>query len=221
MAYNLGTIRGRVEQKLDDTNFGTAKLNQFINDGIRDVLNSRRFRFMEREATVQTVIGGSNVTGTPLDMQVPVSLRIYNPQNRAVELTYVEYEDFDRAMANQSNVSNSVPSLWRIFNGNIEVYPNADAVYDLRLRYLKAPAEVVSDSDTPEIPEAFSELVVLAGYKRALEHNDDYDQAQVIQQQIDIQTDNMDERLKRQTGMPHILRQPNRSRRIGRSFGGQ
>lgn len=48
MAYNLGTIRARVEQKLDDTNFGAAKLNQFINDAQRDILNSRRFTFMWR-----------------------------------------------------------------------------------------------------------------------------------------------------------------------------
>lgn len=219
MSYTLGTVRGRVEQKLDDTNFGTAKLNQFINDGLRDVLNSRRFRFMEREATVQTVIGSGSITGTPQDMQVPVSLRIYNPQNQSIELTYVEYEDFDQAIANQNVVGNTVPSYWRIFNGQIEVYPNADAIYDLKLRYLKGPGELVNDTDVPEIPEAFGELVVLAAYKRALEHNDDFDQAQVIQQQIDIQTDNMDERLKRQTGLPHVLRQPNRMRRIGRSFG--
>lgn len=52
MTYNLGTVRSRVEQKLDDTNFGVAKENQFINDGQRDILNSRRFVFMEREATL-------------------------------------------------------------------------------------------------------------------------------------------------------------------------
>lgn len=142
MTYNLQSVRSRVEQKLDDTSFGTAKLNQFINDGQRDILNSRRFRFMEREATVQTVIGGHDVTGTPIDVQVPISIRIYNPQNLASELTYVEYEDFDRTMPNQDNVSNTVPAFWRTFNNAIEVYPNADDIYDLKLRYVKEPAEL-------------------------------------------------------------------------------
>lgn len=220
MSYNLQSVRSRVEQKLDDTSFGAAKLNQFINDGQRDILNSRRFRFMEREATVQTVVGNSAVTGTPLDMQVPITIRIYSPANQAIELTYVEYEDFDRVMANQNNVSNTVPAYWRAFNNQIEVYPNADAIYDLRLKYIKAATTLVNDTDVPEIPEAFSEVLVLAAYKRALEHNDDYDQAQLIQQQVDIQTDNMDERFRRQIGLPHVMRLPNRNRRVGRTIGG-
>jgi hypothetical protein len=220
MSYNLQSVRSRIEQKLDDTSFGAAKLNQFINDGIRDILNARRFRFMEREATIQTVIGDSTVTGVPIDLEVPISLRIYNPKNKAIELTYVEYEDFDTVMANPNNVSNTVPAYWRVFNGDIFVYPNADAVYDLKLKYLKSVGELVNDTDVPEIPESFSELVVLAGYKRALEHNDDYDQAQLIQQQVDIQVDNMDERFKRQMGLPHVMRQPNRNRRVGRTIGG-
>lgn len=220
MAYNLGTIRGRVEQKLDDTSFGLAKLNQFINDGQRDILNSRRFLFMEREATVQTIVGSSGILNQPLDMQVPISLRVYSPNDYATLLNYVEYEDFDLVMPNQNNVGNTAPAYWRVFNKEINVYPNTDKVYDLRLKYVKEPAELINDTDVPEVPEAFGELLVLAAYKRALEHNDDYDQAQVIQQQIDVQIDTMDERFKRQFGLPHIMRQPNRNRRAGRSIGG-
>ncbi len=220
MSYNLGTVRGRVEQKLDDTSFGVAKLNQFINDGQRDILNSKRFLFMEREATVQTVVGNSTIIGQPLNMQVPISLRIYSPSNNAMLLNYVEYEDFDTVMPNQDNVGNTAPSYWRVFDGSIFVYPNTDKVYDLKLKYVKEAGELINDTDVPEIPEAFGEVLVLAGYKRALEHNDDYDQAQIIQQQIDIQMDTMDGRYKRQYGQPHVMRQPNRNRRIGRSIGG-
>lgn len=221
MAYNLGTVRSRVEQKLDDESFGVAKLNQFINDGQRDILNSRRFTFMERSSDLTTSVGSALLTGTPTDLQVPLSLRIYEPQNYATLLTYMEYEDFDATIPNQNLVGNTVPQYWRIFNGVIEVYPNADQEFTLKLKYLKEPTELSSDSDVPEIPEAFGETLVLAAYKRALEHNDDYDQAQVIQSQIDIQMDTMDERYKRQFGLPHVMRQPWRRRRsIGGHLGG-
>lgn len=221
MAYTLSTVRTRIQQKLDDTNFETAKLNQFINDGQRDILNSRRFTFMEREADLQTVIGSSAATGTPTDLQIPITLRMFSPTNYATMMTYMEYEDFDDTVPNQALVGNTVPNYWRVFNGDILVYPNADAVYDMKLKYLKTPTELTNDSDVPEIPESFGELLVLAGYKRALEHNDDYDQAQIIQQQIDIQMDILDQRSKRQTGLPHVMRQPwQRRRSIGGRLGG-
>ena len=216
MAYNLGTLRTRVQQKLDDTSFGVSKLNQFINDAQRDILNSRRFTFMEREAVLTTSAGTDTLVGTPTDMQIPISMRITSPVSYASQLAYIEYEDFDTAMPNQDVNGNSVPSAWRVFNNTLLVYPNADATYQITLKYVKSPTELVLDSDVPEIPESFGELLVLAAYKRALEHNDDYDQAQVIQQQVDIQTDNMDSRFKRQFGLPHILRTPNRTRRFGR-----
>jgi len=218
--YNLGTVRTRVQQKLDDTSFSTDKLNQFINDGQRDVLNSRRFTFMEREATVTAIIGANTVTGTPVDMQLPISLRITSPTTYANMLNYIEYEDFDVAIPNQNLVGNTIPQYWRVFNNSLLVYPNADATYGIALKYMKAPTELINDSDVPEIPESFGELLVLAAYKRALEHNDNYDQAQVIQQQVDVQVDTMDERYKRQFGVPHQMRTPNRMRRIGRRFGG-
>lgn len=204
-SYNLGTTRARIEQKLDDTSFGVDKLNQFINDGQRDILNSRRFVFMEREADLTTTDGLDTVTSTPTDMAVPLSLRVYTPIGNAIPLGYVEYEDFDRAIPNATNNGESAPSLWRVFNKTIYIYPIADAEYSLKLKYVKEATELTDDASVPEIPEAFSETLVLAGYKRALEHNDDYDQAQIIQLQIDEQMDKIDERYKRQSGQPHIM----------------
>lgn len=216
MAYQLSTVRTRVGQKLDDTAFDTSKLNQFINDGQRDILNSRRFTFMERESSVTTSVSSSSLTSLPTDMQTPISLRIYSPVAYAVPLGYIEYDDFDEFLANQNLVGNTVPSAWYTFNNTPYVYPNADNTYTLRLKYLKAPAELTDDGDIPEIPEAFSEVLVLAAYRRALEHNDDYDQAQLIQQQIDAQLQNMTGRYKRQIGTPHIMKQPNNRRQIMR-----
>lgn len=211
MAYNLSTVRTRIQKKLDDTNFSVATNNQFINDGQRDILNSRRFVFMEREATLTTTNGLDTVTGTPSDMQVPLTLRLYSPTNYATALPYLEYEEFDVSIPNPSLAGNTVPTSWRVFNKTIYVYPIANGTYTLKLKYIKVPAELVNDIDVPEIPEEFSEALVLAGYRRALEHNDNYDQAQVIQIQIDEQLNKMDERYKRQSGRPHIMSQPLRT----------
>lgn len=216
MSYDLANIRGRVEQKLDDTSFGTAKLNQFINDGQRDILNTRKFVFMERETDVTTTDGVNTLTGLPTDMQVPLTLRVYTPVGDAKLLDYIEYEIIDTYVPNITNNGTTAPSSWYMFNLIPYIYPIANGTYTLKLKYVKEATDLTADVQVPEIPQSFSEVLVLAAFKRALEHNDDYDQAQLIQRQIDEQIELMDNRYKRQSGQPHIMLQPFRIRRNGR-----
>ena len=216
MTYTLADIRGRIEQKLDDTSFGTAKLNQFINDGQRDILNSRKFVFMERETDVTTTDGVNTLTGLPTDMQVPLTLKVYTPVGNAMLLPYVEYEVIDANIPNITVSGTTAPAAWYIFNLIPYIYPVANGEYTLKLKYVKEATELTDDASVPEIPQSFGEVLVLAAFKRALEHNDDYDQAQLIQRQIDEQIGLMDDRYKRQSGTPHIMAQPFRIRRNGR-----
>lgn len=214
MTYNLANIRTRVARKLDDTNFDTATLNDFINDGQRDIFNSRRFVFMEREADVTTSVGSTALTGLPTDMQTPLSIKVYTPVGYATKLGYVEYEDIDQYMPNVSIAGNTPPSLWTVFNLTPVLVYQADGTYTLKLKYIKEPTELTADGDVPEVPVSFSELLVLAAFKRGLEFNDVYDQSQIIERQIYNMSNMLAERYKRQTGTPHIMKQPNRVRRI-------
>ena len=212
--YQLSTVRTRVQDKLDDASFSASKLDQFINDGQRDILNSRRFVFMEREQTVTTTNASQALTSLPTDMQTPLSLRVYTPVGNSILLKYMEYEDLDATIPNQTSVGTGSPYYWYTFNLIPYIYPVADATYTLKLKYIKSPSELTADASVPEIPESFSEILVLAGYKRALEFNDENDKAQLIQLQIDEQITKMDERYKRQSGEPHIMKIPNRRNRI-------
>jgi hypothetical protein len=214
MAYTLATTRTRLNQRLDDTAFDTTLADQFINDAQRYILNTRRFNFMEAEATVTTTDGSQSLTGVPSDLQTPLSLRIYTPTGNASLLPYIEYEDIDLGFPNVQAVGEGSPSAWYVFDGTIYIYPTADATYTLKLKYIKKVIELTTDAQVPEVPEDFSELLVLSAYKRALEWNDNFDKAQIIQLQVDELMSNMDERYKRQAGGPHIMRQPNRNRRI-------
>ena len=214
MTYNLGTVRTRLNQRLDDTSFDSATANQFINDGQRYILNARRFVFMEREIDITTTSGVNTLTSLPTDMQVPLSLRVHTPVGNAVMLHYIEYEDLDTAVPNITNTGSTAPSNWYVFNLIPYVYPVADNTYTLKLKYIKEADELTSDASVPEVPEAFGEALVLASYKRALEFNDENDKAQLIQLNLDEQLEKMDERYKRQAGTPHIMSQPNRTRRI-------
>lgn len=214
MSYDRSTIRTRVQQKLDDTSFDATKLNQFINDAQREILNARRFTFMEREADVTTTSGSTALTGVPTTMQIPLSMKVYTPVGNATFLDYVEYEDIDQRMPNVSIAGNTPPSAWTIFNLTPILVYQADGTYTLKLKYIKTPDELTTDASVPEIPEAFGELLVLGAYKRALLFNDENAKAQLVQQDIDKLTEDLDARSRRQMGTPHIMKQVNRVTRI-------
>lgn len=198
MSYNLQTLRTRVQQRLDDDSFDTAILNQFINDGQRDVLNTNRFRFMERSAYITTEAGSKSFTNLPDDFQVAIKI---------LDLRYLEDDMLDNLADTKGR-----PSMWSVFGGKPYVFPTADDTYTYNLKYLKKPDELADDEDVPEIPEEFGEVIVLAAYKRALDFNDENDKSQMIQLQVDDLIDQMSLRYTDQLGTPHIMRQPRRGR---------
>lgn len=213
--YNLGTLITRIQQKLDNTSFDSTILTQFINDGLRDVVIQAKPQYYQAETSYITAIGLNTLTTAATDVLVPISMRTYTPQNYAQLLPFIEYQDVDLAYPNVGLLGTGPPIAWSTFTLVPFVVNNADAVYTLRSKYLQIPVELSAASDVPALPVTFSEILVLAGHKRALEHDDDFDQAQVIQLQIDSKLNDMMVLAKPQLNMPHVMRQPNRTRRLG------
>lgn len=215
MAYQLSSVRTRIQDKLDNSSFGASLLNQFINDGQREIIIQAKPQFSRLETTYTTSISAATLTTSATDVLVPLSMRVYTPIGFTNLLPFIEYQDVDLVYPNLGLLGTGPPIAWTMFGGVPSVVNNADAVYTLRSRYLQAPPELVNDTDVPVLPVTFSEILVLAGYKRALMHDDDFDQAQVIQQEIDSKILDMNSILKPQLGVPHVMRRPYSRRRLG------
>lgn len=213
MAYQLSTVRSRIQDKLNDPNFSTSVLTQFVNDGQRDIIIQSKPQLSRLEGTWTTSIGSNVLTTSVTDMLVPLSFKLFTPINYAMKLPFIEYDDVDLFYPNVGLLGTGPPIAWSAFTGVPFVVNNADAVYTLKGKYLQVPPELVNDSDVPILPVTFSEILVLSGYKRGLEYNDDANTAQVIQQQIDSKILDMNSILKPQLGVPHIMRQGSRRRR--------
>jgi hypothetical protein len=214
MAYNLGTVKTRVQRKLDNPSFDSAILTDFANDAQREIFNRYRLTFNERENTaVQSSVGATTLTGLPTDMSLPISFRIFSPVNYAQDLQYLDYEDVDRIYPNRSLIGNNPPLAWFIFNGVPELVNQADQIYTMRLKYIKTPVELINDADVPETPAEWSEVLVLGMTARAQEHDDEYQKGAALRQQMDDLVMDMNNRLRRVTG-PHVMRQPRNLRRI-------
>lgn len=184
-----------VRNRLDDTSFDGAYLTQFALDTNRELCNSERWRFME--STFVGVVTTNLVTyALPTDYQAAVDLALIDPDGSARYLNYMPFEAFDMAYPDPMQLTAATPSVWTSYGNNLTIGPaKPDQGYTLSLRYYKTPVATITDASTLDVPDEFSELIVLGMLKRALMTNDNYDQAQIIQQEIDEQKAAMKDRL--------------------------
>ena len=176
---NLGAIRAEVlAHGFDPTQFGSARINQYINDGQN--LICRRVDWYTDE-TVQDIstVAGTAVYAWPADFARGRSLR-----NTALnqELQEVSLRDIDRASSSQGS-----PTVYAIDGPNIHLYPTPDGAYPLELRYWKLPPALVNDTDIPVIPADWHSLLWVYACWIAYEAEDDPSMGQYWQQRFNTE----------------------------------
>lgn len=213
MTYTVSSLYTRVQNKLDDPAFSTAILLDFMNDTEREVFNRYRINIQEQQIDSLTTTAGSRaISGLPGAVGVVVgqyiTLRIIAPINYSKVISYVDYEDADKYYPNYQLLGQGTPIAWFIFDGVPTLLNNADKIYTLSAKYTILPTELVNPTDVPNIPEEFSEITVLGMYARALEFNDEYDEAQAVRQQFQKLCVDYVDSTRRQAGVPHQMRRP-------------
>lgn len=222
MSYLLSDLWSRAQNKLDDPSFDTGVLTQFANDTEREVFNRYRINTEEQENDSITTTAGSRVlTGLPGNagsqaVGVYISLRIILPVNYSMLIPYVEYEDADKYYPNYQLLGQGTPIAWFIFDGVPTLLNNADKIYTLSAKYTINPTPLANASDTPNIPQEYSEITVLGMYARALEFNDEYDEATAVRQQFAKLCVDYVDATRRTAGVSHQMRRP---RQINAPFG--
>lgn len=211
MAYDANSLYLRVQNKLDDPSFDTAVLLDFLNDTEREVFNRYRINTEEQQIdTITTTAGSRALSGLPASGTVGqyISLRIILPVNYSMVLPYVDYEDADVYYPNYQLLGQGPPMAWFIFDGVPSLLNNADKTYTISAKYTLMPTPITTGTDTPNIPEEFSEITVLGMYARALEFNDEYAEAQSIRQQFNRLCVDYVDSTRRTAGTPHTMRRP-------------
>lgn len=211
MPYTAQSLYTRVQNKLDDPSFSTSVLLDFLNDTEREVFNRYRINTREQQTdTITTTQGSRDLTGLPASGNVGqyISLKIIVPIQYSTVIQYVDYEDADVYYPNWQLLGQGQPIAWFIFDGVPQLVNAADKTYTLSAKYTLLPTPILTPTDTPNIPEEFSEITVLGMYARALEFNDEYSEAQTVRQQfMKLCADYVDS-TRRQVGVPHTMRRP-------------
>lgn len=188
MAYTLGQLVTDVRNKLDDSSFDSTLIKEFINDTQRYIVNKHYFKFMEGTYS-STLTIDSHSYDLPEAIGTVEGFRITNPDGDETDLTgnFMTFQEFDHRYPDPAREDNGKPWRWTIREDNFLVFPKPDKAYTLDIRYIKDPTTLSDDSDVPDIPERFKELLVLGALSRAHKFNDNYDLAQVEQAALDEQ----------------------------------
>lgn len=214
MSYNLTGIRQRVlDDKLDDTTFSAAIVDNFINDTQRSIFNQYELPFMEKTFIGNLAEGGSIFT-FPADFQMVQSLKVTDPSDNKRDITnmFMPFRMFNEAYPVPEDNTADIPLQWTLHGNKLYFSRPTDQVYTLELYYIKKADTLSDDADVPELPAEFEELLVLGAYIRVLERNEDFDLAAYYKNgPYAEELDKMTQRLgKRHLGGPIIMGQPHR-----------
>lgn len=187
MDYNLAGLRQRVRiDKLDDEEFESSIIDNFINDTQRDIFNQFELPFQEK------IFQGTIPQGSTM-FQLPADLAQLQSQTMAsvpgFSDTKKKWRDFFALYPDNANETPAAPSAWTLYARNMIFNAPTDAEYTLTMFYIRKPVLLSQDSSIPEIPEEFAELLVLGAYIRVLKRNEDFDQADYVQVEYDRQLD--------------------------------
>lgn len=214
MSYTVQDLFTRTQQKLDDDSFDPTILLDFANDTEREVFNRYRINTEEQQIdTITTTAGVRTLTGLPGvagqgSVGQYISLRIILPVNYSMVIPYVDYEDADVYYPNYLLLGQGTPIAWFIFDGTPSLLNNADKTYTISAKYTLLPTKLLEPTDTPNLPEEFSEITVLGMTARALEFNDEYDEAEAVRAQFTTLCTDYVDSTRRQAGVPHTMRRP-------------
>lgn len=181
MNYNLAGLRNRViVDKLDDDEFEPQIVDNFLNDTLRDIYNQYELPFQEK-IFQGTIPAGSTMFKLPSDVAQMQYQSVAGVPNFHAKKT--NWRDFIRTHPDTLSATPSAPNNWTLYGGNILLDAPTDNDYTMTMYYIKRPVKLTQDSDVPELPEEFEELLVLGAFRRILERNEDYDLAASVEAQ--------------------------------------
>lgn len=175
MQYNLASLRKQVVvDRLDDEEFEPDVVDNFINHAQRDIFNQYELPFQEKIFEGQ-IPAGATMFKLPDDVAQVQSFTMSEVSgfiNRRIP-----FRDFFQRYPDAVNSPASKPGIWTQYAGNILLSAPTDKEYTMTLYYIKKPKELLEDTDTPDIPSEFSELLVLGAFMRIQRRNEDFDLA--------------------------------------------
>ena len=152
----LAQLRTALQTRGYATDTATQQ-TELLNAVYREIAGVRRWDWMEATTTAPCVVGTETVTPVATDILAVDALRIlsgtsyylldYEPPQQFKERSYV-----DRDVG--------TPQYWTYSQGAYRLWPRPDKTYTVDIDYVKDPADLSADGDTPLLPATYHDLLI-------------------------------------------------------------
>lgn len=173
LSYQLSDLVTKVQQRARDTGYSPTEIKGYINDAQNAVFNEYTLPFTE---TVQTytltpnVADITNGSGLPANFVQAIDLTLTTVGREKV-LRPIDVRQLDYSTPDAEDTTThpaDVPDEWYRYAQTIKVYPVPNDAYTVSLRYNKKATVLSGDSDVPEVPSEFEELLVVGAAYRVI-----------------------------------------------------
>lgn len=215
MAYNLLDLTTNVQDDLKDPSFSATRIRRYINHGQRVIFATHDFRFTEKQYTGALTLNDTFLT-QQTDHENTILLNLIDPVNaqqvyRYDESNYQAYRDFFNDNPNVTAQTSNVPSSWTEFGNKLYFSTPVNKAYIVQHFYYRIATPLVADSDVPDVPETFRELLEMWADYRAEKYRGNHDVAATYKQEFEDELESMAIKFSPTTGMgPTIARQTRR-----------
>lgn len=168
MAYTLSGIRNRILlDKLDDEDFDTGVIDNFINDALKDIFSEVTLPFTEKIFT-GTLPSGAYIFEFPDDVSQLQSLILTDSENKSIDISnyYLDFRTFNSLyMAPVTNEAGTIRE-WTLYGNKMLTSRPTENNSVMTIYYNKVPKLLVEDDDIPELPAEFEEALLLGAFYR-------------------------------------------------------
>lgn len=185
MDYTLATLKDILRKRLQDEEFDGDTLTMFLNQSLNEILGEDKYPFMQRidkytaddhgEVSLPPFYAGTFYIYATKDKQPRRELNFISPE-----------EYFENTKHHQM--------VYTVFANTLfyRISKDTDGEgYEVTHLYLTNPLPLVKDTDRTPIPPQFIEALILGALYRAEQLRDNFDYAQIYQNQQDQILTNM------------------------------
>lgn len=189
MAYQLSELVEDVRKRAKDTTFDSDLITDFIQATQNEVLQRSRFPFMQLSDT-DSVNEGDTDYQLFEDVDVILSLKLVGLADAVWEPQYMPYPQFFESFDPETATAGT-PTFYSVFGNTVLWNIPLDRAFTLHIKYLKTPSVLSLDTDVPDVPERFKELLIRGALARVEEFRDNYDIAALHQRKVEDLTEDM------------------------------
>jgi hypothetical protein len=192
MAYQTSDLVSEIQRRAGDSGASSSEIVGYLNDEQNDIFNEYQLKFMKTSQSYTLTSGDADIThgsATPTNFDQAISLSV-TTAGQEQTIPYMDMDDLESLYPDLDDTTlhpTGYPQYWYWDGVTPKVFPAPGTAYAVKLRYWKKPTLLANDSDVPDLPSNFREVLIRGGLNRVFEAKDLYDIAAIHQQRREEQ----------------------------------